>query len=81
MVYFQTIHDSCPIKYGANGWMFNLVNVLRVFNARVNYSMLVVKEWRQLAACDVAILVYGGCKNRSPVLLKPFGIVSPAAKK
>jgi hypothetical protein len=81
MVNFQTIRDSRPFEHRANGRMLNFLDAFRILYARINNSVLVIKERREMATGNVAVLVYGRRKDRSPVLLKPSGIVGPATKK
>jgi hypothetical protein len=47
--------------------MLYLLNPVAVFDPRVNYANAVLKKRRQVSTCYVAILVYCGGENLTPV--------------
>jgi len=61
--------------------MPNLVGVLYVLNFGIDDAVLVIEEWGQAAASDIAILVDARCKNSAAMLQKPAGIVSATAEE
>ena len=61
--------------------MLYFVVMLYVLDTGINDAVLVLKEWRQPAASDVAILVDGRSENSAAMFPKPTGIVSATAEE
>jgi hypothetical protein len=65
----------------ANGWMRDLINGLTILNLRIDYTEPVLKERREVAARQVAVLIYGGSEHRATVLTIPGRIVSSTTEE
>src|SRR6266567_3842964 len=61
--------------------MLDLREVLHVLDLRVNDAILVLEEGWQIAAADVAVLIYGGGEHDAAVTLVPRWIVRSSAKE
>lgn len=61
--------------------MLNFGNRFDVLDLRVNNTVLVLEERRQVAAADVTVLVYSRGKNDAAVLPIPFWVVGASSKE
>ena len=61
--------------------MFNLLNMLHIFNVRVNDAMLVLEKWWQTTTSYVAVFIDSGCQYCTTMAPVPLGIVRASSKK
>ena len=68
-------------KNSFNNGVFNFFNSLSRFGLGVNNSVVVIKNGREKATANVAILIDGRTNDCATMLMDPCGVVCSSAKK
>src|SRR6187402_2209813 len=79
---FQTVLAVQLAEHGLGRGMLDFGDLPDVLDPGIDDAVLVVEELRQVAAGDVAVLVYRGGEHRAAVTLEPRRVVgSPAEER
>src|SRR5579862_534677 len=81
MVYFEAFANTHLSQHFTYRRMLDLSNFLNVLDERVNDTVFVIEEGRQMANADIAIAVDGEAQNTTSMLLKPCRIVGPTSEQ
>jgi hypothetical protein len=61
--------------------MGNFVHALTILDMRINHSDAVLKEWREIAATQIAIFINCHTEHRAAMVQIPGWVIGTAAKK
>ena len=81
VVNFEAFLATRPAQDCTNRRVLNLIHVAHILDQGIDDAVLVLEERGQLAATDIALLVYGCRKNGPTIFPKPSGIVGAAPEK
>jgi hypothetical protein len=81
VVYFHPVTDIHIPECLPDSRVAYFINITNEFGYRVNYTVLVLEERRQVTTGNIAVFVYSSPKNGSAILSKPYRIISATTKE
>ena len=77
MMDFETFSHLEVLQDSSDGWMLNVGIIVGMLDSRIGNPRLMFKEWRQIAAADIAIFVDRRGEGGAAGFFKPHRIICP----